>query len=338
MTAQDGPAVAVMQARGEVRPDPSTLAAFIGVVLLGGLNAIAVRQTVQEMAPFWGAGLRFVAAGLGMAAIVVVLRRPFPRGRSLAGAMLYGAVGFGASYGFIYPGFRETPAGTGMVLIALTPLLTFGLAIAHRQERFRLQGLLGALIALAGVAIVFAAQLDANVPLASLVLILLGTLCIAETGVIVKLIPRSDPFGTNVVGMLTGAAILLILSFLAGESLVLPNEPSTWAAVGYLVVLGSVVMFALYLYTLARWTASAVSYMTLLLPLVTISAAAVLTGEQVTTAVLVGGAVTLAGVYVGAFLKIRPRRSSASALPECLPIDACPEVVPGVPAAASASR
>lgn len=335
MTADGNPARIPSVPEGEALPDPSTLAAFLGVVLFGGLNAIAVRQTVLELAPFWGAGLRFVAAGLLMAAIAVLLRRSFPRGRSFAGAMLYGAVGFGASYGFMYPGFRETPAGTGMVLIALTPLMTFGLAIAQRQERFHVQGLLGALIALAGVAIVFAAQLDANVPLASLVLILLGTVCIAETAVIVKLIPRSDPFGTNAVGMLTGAVILLVLSFVAGEPLVLPHEPSTWAAVGYLVVFGSVAMFALYLYTLARWTASAVSYMTLLLPLVTISAAAVLTGERVTTAVLIGGAVILAGVYIGAFLKIRPRRSSASALPECLPIDACPEAVPAATAVAT---
>lgn len=332
MTAGGDPARILSPPGGGAVPDPSTLAAFLGVVLFGGLNAIAVRQTVLELTPFWGAGLRFVAAGLLMAAIAVLLRRSFPRGRSLAGAMLYGAVGFGASYGLMYPGFRETPAGTGMVLIALTPLMTFGLAIAQRQERFHIQGLLGALIALAGVAIVFAAQLDANVPLASLVLILLGTVCIAETAVIVKLIPRSDPFGTNAVGMLTGAAILLSVSFLAGEDRMLPHEPATWAAVAYLVVLGSVALFALYLYTLARWTASAVSYMTLLLPLVTISAAAILTGERVTAPVLVGGAVILAGVYVGAFLKIRPTRSSASALPECLPIDACPEVVPATTA------
>ena len=33
-----------------------------------------------------------------------------------------------------------------MVLIALTPLLTFGLAIAHGQERFHAQGLFGARI------------------------------------------------------------------------------------------------------------------------------------------------------------------------------------------------
>jgi len=30
-------------------------------------------------------------------------------------------------------------------------------------------------------------------------------------------------------------------------------------------------------------------------------------------------------VYVGAFLKIRPSRTSATSAPECLPIDACAE-------------
>ena len=303
--------------------DRVTLLAFFGVVLFGGANAIGVKQTVHELAPFWGATIRFVAAGLVMAAIALGTRRTLPSGQSLIGAMLYGAVGFGASYGFVYPALRDTPAGTAGVLIALVPLLTFALAIAQKQEAFRPQGLLGGLIALAGVAVIFADQLNANVPLASLVLLLLGTLCIAETGVIVKWIPRSDPFGTNAVAMLTGAAILLLLSLVFSEPWAVPAQPATWAAVGYLVIFGSVVMFGLFVFTLERWTASAVSYSTLLLPLVTVSLGAVLVDERISPSFLVGGAVILAGVYVGAFLKIRPRRSSATSLPECLPIDAC---------------
>ena len=35
-----------------------------------------------------------------------------------------------------------------MVLVALTPLFTFGLAIVHRQEQFHVQGLVGAVIAI----------------------------------------------------------------------------------------------------------------------------------------------------------------------------------------------
>jgi len=307
------------------RPDPTTLLAFGGVVLLGGANAIGVKLTVQELAPFWGAAMRFVAAGLLMLLLAVATRRPLPRGRSLKGAALYGVVGFAASYGFAYIGLRDVPAGTAMVLIALTPLLTFGLAIAHGQERFHLQGLLGALIAVVGVGFVFVDQVSADVPLVSLLLVLLAAVAIAESSVIVKSIPRSDPFATNAVAMLTGAALLLILSLAAGEPRVLPTQAATWAALGYLVLFGSVVMFALFVFTLQRWTASAVSYVTLLMPLVTVALAAALTGERITPSFVLGGAVILGGVYVGAFLKGRPARSSASSLPECLPIDACAE-------------
>ena len=308
------------------RPNSTTLLAFAGVVLLGGANAIAVKLTVEELAPFWGAAIRFAVAGLLMLLLALAMRRPLPRGgRSLGGAALYGVVGFAVSYGFAYVGLRDVPAGTAMVLIALTPLCTFGLAIAHRQERFHVQGLVGALIAVVGVGVVFVDQLSADVPFASLVFVLLAAVAIAESAVILKGVPRSDPFATNAVAMLTGGGLLLIGSLVAGERLELPTQAATWAAVGYLVLLGSVVMFGLFVFTLQRWTASAVSYVTLLMPLVTVVLAAVLTDEQITPSFALGGAVILGGVYVGAFLKGRPRRSSASSLPECLPIDACAE-------------
>jgi drug/metabolite transporter (DMT)-like permease len=307
------------------RPSQLTVLAFGAVVVFGGANAIAFKLTVAELAPFWGGALRFLAAGVLMLFLVAATRRSLPRGRSLRGAAVYGMVGFSASYGFAGSGLRDVPAGTAMVLIALTPLLTFGLAIAQGQERFHAQGLLGALIALVGIGIIFVDQLSANIPLVSLLFILAATVSIAESAVLLKGIPRSDPFATNAVAMLTGGGLLLALSLATAEPIALPGRADTWAAVGYLVLFGSVVMFALFVYTLQRWTASAVSYVTLLMPLVTVALAAVLTDERVTPSFVLGGAVILGGVYVGAFLKGRPHRSSASSLPECLPIDECAE-------------
>lgn len=320
-------------------PDQLTLLAFAGVVLFGGVNAIAVKKSVVELAPFWSAGLRFVVAGLLLVAFVVATRRPFPRGRSFTGALLYGAVAFAASFAFVYPALREVPAGTAVVFLALVPLLTFGLAILQGQERFHVQGLVGALIALVGVAVVVADQLSAAVPLVSMLLIFAGTIFIAESGVLLKWVPRSDPFATNGVAMLAGAAILLAISMVGGEVWSIPSQAVTWAAVGYLVVFGSIVMFGLYLFALRRWTASGVSYVTLLMPLVTVPLAAALISEQVSASFLLGGGIALAGVYIGAFLKIRPRRSSATSLAECLPIDACAEAETATaePATGSAS-
>lgn len=307
--------------RSPAGPPRVAVVAFAVTVVLGGTNAVAVKQTVQELAPFWGAGLRFAAAGLLLVVIVLATSRKFGRGRTLAGGALYGLLGFAASYGLLYTGIQQVPAGTVMVMIALTPLFTFGLALLHRQESFRLQGLLGALIAVAGVAIVFIDQVQADVPIGSMLLVLLAAVAIAESGVIAKSIPESDPFATNAVAMLTGAVVLVILSLVAGEPLTVPQTAATWLATGYLVVLGSVVMFALFLFTLQRWTASAVSYVTLLMPLVTIVLAAIAFDERITPSFVIGSVVVLAGVYIGAFFTRQPRRVPASSLPECLPVE-----------------
>jgi drug/metabolite transporter (DMT)-like permease len=318
-------------------PDRSTLLAFAGVVLFGGMNAIGVRQSVLELAPLWAAAIRFAAAGLIMAGLVLVTRRRFPRGRGLWGAVVYGLVGFTASFALIYTALREVSGGTGAVLIALTPLLTFGLAIAQRQERFHVQGLLGALVALAGVGIIFADEISAEVPLGSLALVVLGSAFIAEAGILLKWVPRSDPIATNAVAMLVGAAVLGGFSLAAGETRALPTQTGTWLAMGYLVTFGSVIVFSLNLYALKRWTASAVSYATLLFPFIGVTVATLVTGERFSPALLVGGAVMLAGVYVGAFVR-RPHRTSATSAPECLPIDACAdEAVEAIAAKAKAA-
>jgi drug/metabolite transporter (DMT)-like permease len=310
------------------RPDGGTLAIFATVALLGGLNAIAVKVSVGELDPYWSAGSRFVAAGAILALFVVATGRGFPQGRSLWGAALYGAVGFGASFGLVYPALREVPAATAMVFIALVPLETFVLAILHRQEQFRVQGLVGALISLAGVVIVVSGQLALAVPLGAMALLLGGTLFVAESALILKAIPRADPWATNAVAMLTGGVLLLGISTAAGESWLSPTQADTWLATAYLVALGSIALFGLYLVGLRRWTASGMSYTTLLMPLITMPLAAVLLGEAIQLTLLVGGLVAIAGIYIGAFAHHRPNRSTATAVPECLPIDDCPEPVP----------
>lgn len=306
-----------------LRPDRATIAAFAGVVVFGGLNAIAVKRTVVELAPFWSAASRFLVAAAILFALVLIMRRPLPAGRSLWGAIIYGSVSFAGSFGLIYPALQQVPAATGVVFLALVPLETFGLAILHRQERFRWLGLAGAVIALAGVAVIVADQLSVDTPLAPMLQMLAGTLFIAEGAVLLKWVPRSDPFATNAVAMTAGGVVLLAFSALAGDAWNIPGQADTWLAMAYLVVLGSVALFALYVFALRRWTASAVSYTTLLMPLVGIPAAAWMFGEQVSLSFAAGGVLAVIGVYVGAFQQVRARQASATSSPECLPVDNC---------------
>lgn len=123
-------------------PDGSTLAAFVLSVTLAGGNAVAIRSTsceTCELAPFWGAASRFLLAALIFAVIALALRVRMPRGRALIGAVVYGTIQFGGGFGFVFWGLVHAPAGLAQSLLASVPLLTFALALAHRQERFRWQ-------------------------------------------------------------------------------------------------------------------------------------------------------------------------------------------------------
>lgn len=306
-------------------PDRATLVAFAAIVIFGGINAIAVKQMVLEMPPFWSGSVRFLAAGLILVVAALITRRVFPGQRSLIAALAYGTIGFAVSFGLVYPALRDVPPGTAMVIIAMTPLFTFAFAVAQRQEQFHARGLIGSLVAAGGIAIVFADQLSAAVPLVPLLMVLLGTAAIAESAVIVKWMPKSDPFWTNAVAMLAAGGLLLALSLVAGETLVLPASVPVWAALGHLVVLGSVAMFTLYVFGIRRWTASGMSYTTLLMPLVTVVLAMILFGDTISPLFVLGGAVILAGVYVGVFSRRSADSSTAVSAPECMPVADCPE-------------
>jgi drug/metabolite transporter (DMT)-like permease len=282
------------------RPDQLTLAAYILIVILAGANAVAVRFTVMELPPFWGATLRFAAAALIFWLLVLFRKSSFPRGWALLGVLLYGFLSFGASYAFIYWGIKSMPAGLAQVILALVPLLTFFAAFLHGIEPFRWRGLLGAVLAVVGIAWAFFNRAGENIPVLALLAMIAGAACIAESTVVIKLFPRSDPFMTNALGMTSGALTLIILSILTKESWALPTLTATWVSILYLVFLGSVVVFYLFLFILTRWTASATSYQFVLFPFVTVLVAGWLAGEKVNLSFLLGGALVLLGVWIGA--------------------------------------
>lgn len=285
--------------RAAPQPDRAVLFAFFLLVLVGGSNAVAVRFSNQELPPFWGAGTRFAAAAAIFWAIVLARRIPLPAGRALLGAVLYGLLAVGASYAFLYWALLYVPASFTMVVLAFVPLLTLFLAWGHRLETLSWRRVIGALVALGGILIVVGGGLGSDVPVLALLALAAAAVSVAEGAVVVKLFPRTDPVVTNALAFTVGALILIGLSALTGEAWILPAASNTWLAFLYLVVLGSVLLFYLYLFILARWTASATAYSFLLFPVATVPIAALLAGEVITISFLVGGALGLIGVWMG---------------------------------------
>jgi drug/metabolite transporter (DMT)-like permease len=276
------------------------LAAFLAGSVLAGGNAVGVRFSNRELEPLWGAGVRFVLAAALLAAVAAVMRLPVPRGRALVGAVLYGTLVFGAAFGLMYYALVRLHAGLGQTLLALVPLATLLLAVAQGQERLRARAAAGALVAVAGVALLSGLSDRDAVPLRSLLAILAATFCWAQATVLVRRFPPVHPVPLNAVAMTTGAAILILLSLLVGETIEVPERLETWLALAYLVAVGSVVVFVLYVVVIRLWSASRAAFSFVVIPLVTIVLSAWLDDEPLTAALVLGGALVLAGVYLGA--------------------------------------
>ena len=292
------------------QPDAVTIGAFVVLIVLAGGNAVGIKIAGDELDAFWGAILRFGGAGLIFALAMAAGRVPMPRGRALLGALVYGLLAFGAAFGLAFVAIPMIGAGAAQVLLGTIPLITLVLAPLHGLERFRPRATIGSVIALAGVAILGADRLALDIPLEGIALALVVAVLLAEAGVIAKLTPGAHPIATNAIGMLAGACLLVPVSLLAGERWTLPIQPDTWAAMAYLVLVGSVVVFWLFIFVVRRWTASASSFQFLLIPLATIPFSVALTGEVVTSTMLIGGAVVLLGVYIGVFAPALGRERS----------------------------
>ncbi|TMD14762.1 MAG: EamA family transporter [Chloroflexi bacterium] len=286
--------------RETFQQDSRVLAAFTAMVFIGGTNFVAVRLSDRGLAPLYGAGIRFLGAAVLLYLYVALRGIALPTRAQLKGTLLYGVLGFAASYAFAYLALVSLSSGVAAVIMGSVPLITLLLAVAHGVERFRLRGLVGATIAIAGIIILVGAPTKAHIPVGSLFLMLGAAFSASESGIVLKKYPTGHPMATNALAMAVGGILLLGLSLVSGEHWSLPAGPATWASLTYLVLLGSIGLFALFLFALKRWTASRVSYMFVLTPIIASILGAALAGESVTAATIVGGIIVLFGVYVGA--------------------------------------
>jgi drug/metabolite transporter (DMT)-like permease len=275
------------------------LAAFVTGTVLAGGNAVGVRVSNRELDPLWGAGLRFLLAAALLGAVMAVMRLALPRGRALVGVLVYGSLIFGGAFSLTYYALVRIHAGLGQTLLALVPLATLLLAVLQRQEPMRRAAVVGTLVSIAGIGVISGVESD-SVPVFSLLAVLGAVLCFAEATVLVRYFPPVHAVTANALGMAVGAAVLVVLSVVLGESIVLPERGATSLALAYMVVLGSGPVFVLYVIVVRLWSASRAAYTFVLIPLVAVLLSAWIDDEPIGASLVLGGLLVLSGVYIGA--------------------------------------
>jgi drug/metabolite transporter (DMT)-like permease len=108
-----------------------------------------------------------------------------------------------------------------------------------------------------------------------------------------------NPYFSLGLQMLFSGSLLLMGTYATGATIPITEIPwQSWAAIGYLVLFGSVVAFAAYLYMLQNLPTEQASIYSYINPVVAVLLGWILFGEILTPFIIVGALITLYGVYL----------------------------------------
>lgn len=196
---------------------------------------------------------------------------------------------------------RSTVAHTGLI-VALGPVMVLIIAVVIRLEALTAGKLAGMLIAFAGVGILTidkAGQGGAGQTTGDLIL-LASTLVFAIFTVLVKEV--ADHFDTLTLNTLIFAlGAIMLLPFCAravARTHWAALTPEAWWGLIFMVVFGSVISYLLFAYVMTELAASRVAAFNYLQPVIASGLGIWVLSERLTSKVLIGGSIILAGVYL----------------------------------------
>lgn len=279
--------------------------AFGACGAIWGSTFLVISIGNDALAPLWAATLRLALAATLLAAWTRLRGRPLPRGPALRAALGYGVAQFGVNFPLLYWGETRVPSGLSAVIYATIPLSSALLTRALGMERLTATKIGGAVVAFAGVAVLFSSSFHTHVPAAGFIAILVGATAAGVGTIILKRGPRQDPFGANAAGCVVGALISGAASVVLGEPHVLPTTFAAAWPLLYLTIAGSLGAYVLMSWLVGHWPVSRTAYVTVIVPVIALGLGAAVRGEALSAASAAGTALVLVGLVLG----MRPARA-----------------------------
>lgn len=280
---------------------------LISTMFMWGGTWIAGRIVAQELtAPLAAPAIRFLLAGLALAGFAQATEGRIPRpqtgrewgvvtGLAMTGIFIYALC-------FFY-GLKHITAGQGALVVALTPVLVALGAWFLGQERMTPVKLAGIAIACLGCLTVIGhgnplALLQGSVGIGEW-LILGCALCWTAYTFIGRQATKSlSPLAATLHASLIGALLLGITAWLQGGTDLSAWSWRVWASVVFLAIGGTALAFTWFADGVRRIGAARASVFVNLVPVFAVLQAAVLLDERLGLAVLGGGLLVIAGVWL----------------------------------------
>lgn len=274
------------------------------VAMIWGGTFIAGRVAAPEMSATTAALWRYVVASIALVAMLLLREGRFPQlaAGQWVRVTLLGLTGV-AGYNLCFmAGLETVPASRGSLIIALNPAATLLGAALFLHEPLTIAKAGGMAIALLGVAI----ELSGGNPLRLFdggagvgELLLFGcVLSWAAYTLIGKRLTGLSPLAITTYAAVIGTAILAAAVAVRGE-LGLPHvSGKAWLAIIYMGTIGTAIAFVWFLEGVQTLGPARAAIFVNLVPVAAITLGVLLLGERITVAMLAGGALVVAGVFM----------------------------------------
>lgn len=274
-------------------------AALIAVWILWGTTYLAIRVVNQSIPPLLGAASRFLVAGMVMLALTA-RRGPLPTARHWRNAAIIGALLVFGGNGLVSLAEDSISSGLAALLVALVPLwlATFDrILFGKRLRPIAVVGLVGGF---GGAALLAAGSIAGDSDPLGVALVIVATLLWTAGSLFARKaeLPERPLVGTGM-EMLCGGGVQLAVGLALGELADLrwaEITPASAAAVGYLIVFGSLIAFSSYVWLLRVAPTSLVATYAFVNPIVAVLLGAVILDEVLTMRILVAGAIIVGSV------------------------------------------
>ncbi len=258
---------------------PKHLLLALLIVIVWGVNFIAIYVGLKELPPFLFCTLRF-----GLSALPFVYFLPKPKA-PLKHIIGFGVFNFALQFGLLFSGIHlGLSPGLSSLVLQVQVFFSIGLAFLFFGEKPGLLKILGSLISFIGIGIV-ASHVGGDVTLTGLLLTLLAAFSWASGNMFTKKVNAESPLSLVVWGNLVAFPFMAVASFfIDGPGVIMSSfQDISWAAlaaVAYVVYVSSHLGYGLWGFLMKTYSTSAVVPFTLLIPVVGFLSSTLFLGEN----------------------------------------------------------
>ncbi|MEU5866433.1 MULTISPECIES: EamA family transporter [unclassified Nonomuraea] len=268
-----------------------------------GTTYLITTELLPPGRPLLAALIRALPAGL----ILIAITRRLPEGNWWWRALVLGALNIGLFFALLFVGAYRLPGGVAATVGAIQPLLVALLSAGLLGERVTWRVALAAAAGVAGVSLLVL-RADARLDLLGVAAALGGAVVMAVGVVLSKRWKSPAPLLATTGWQLTAGGLLL-----APVTLLVEGPPpahltgENLAGYAYLAIIGSALAYTLWFRGIRELSATKVTFLGLLSPVVATALGWLVLGQRLTLAQVIGAVVVLAALVVAQLQPVRHR-------------------------------